>query len=311
MPYRAPHPEASALPPHLRVQPQAIPTGVAGARTWARELRCHQWLKNLLVLAVPAGADALGRTAVAGRAALALVVFCLLSSAVYLINDVVDVDEDRHHPVKRHRPIAAGQIGIPEALVAAGGCLVVGLISAALVDFQLLLLALAYAGLNLAYTSWARQVPIVDILAIAGCFLLRALAGGAATGLSISIWFVAVVTLAALFVAASKRYADVIDPAALRSRAVLRAYNAEILRRIGLGACAGALLAYALWSLTGGHADVPVLRVLSLVPFAAALIRYLKLARDGQGGAPEKLFLEDRQIQLAGLLWVMLFLAGA
>lgn len=302
---------APVLPPHLRLQDEEAASGLAGARTWARELRCQQWSKNLLVLAAPAAADALGHTVVAGRAALAFVVFCLLSSAIYLLNDIVDVDEDRRHPVKRHRPVASGLIGVPEALIAAGGCLLVALISAAMVDARLLLIAVAYAGLNLAYTSWARSVPIVDIAAVAACFLLRAVAGGAATGIPLSPWFVAVVTLTALLVAAGKRYADVIDPSARRSRAVLRRYDALLLRRIGVGACIGALLAYTLWAVGGGAADVPALRQLSLLPFAAALLRFLKLAGDGEGSAPEKLMLEDRVLQLTGLLWVLLFLAGA
>lgn len=307
----APHFQPSTLPPHLRLQPEETVTGVAGTRTWARELRCHQWVKNLLVLAAPAAADALGHTVVAGRAALAFVIFCLLSSAIYVLNDIVDLDEDRRHPVKRNRPIAAGQIAIPEALVAAGGCLLVALISAALVDIRLLLIALAYAGLNLAYTSWARGVPILDIAAVAGCFLLRALAGGAATGVHISTWFVVVVVMAALLVATGKRYADVLDPKARRSRAVLRRYDPQILRRIGLAAGGGALVAYILWAVVGGHTDVPALRELSLLPFAGGLLRYMKLAADGQGGSPEILFLQDRQIQLCAVMWIMLFLAGA
>ncbi|HET9719779.1 MAG TPA: decaprenyl-phosphate phosphoribosyltransferase [Solirubrobacteraceae bacterium] len=299
------------MPSQARVHPEPAATGIAGARTWALQLRCHQWAKNLLVLAAPAAADALGHSVVAARAALAFVVFCLLSSAVYLLNDIVDLEEDRRHPVKRHRPIAAGVIGIPEALIAAGGCLLVALVTAALVDARLLLIAVAYAGLNLAYTSWARRVPIVDICAIAACFVLRALAGGAATGIGISSWFILVVTLGALLVAAGKRYADVVDSAARRSRAVLRRYDPHTLRRIGAGSAAGAILAYALWAVDGGPTDVPVLRILSLLPLAAAIIRYLRLAGDGRGGAPEKLLVEDRQLQLTCLLWMVLFLAGA
>ncbi len=206
---------------------------------------------------------------------------------------------------------ASGLITGPEAVIAAGGCLLVAFVSAAMVDVRLLLIVVAYAGINLAYTSWARRVAILDIVVVATCFLLRALAGGAATGISLSPWFVIVVTLTALLLAAGKRYADVIDPTARRSRAVLRRYNPDFLRRIGIASCAGALLAYALWALGAGHTDVPALRELSLFPFAACLARYLKLADAGQGGAPEKLFLEDRQIQLAGLLWLMLFMAGA
>jgi decaprenyl-phosphate phosphoribosyltransferase len=281
------------------------------ARVWIRELRCRQWIKNLLVFAAPAAADALGNSFVAGRAALAFVVFVLVSSATYLGNDVVDLEEDRRHPVKRHRPLAAGEIPVPDALIAAAGCLVVALVTAAMVDVRLLLIVLVYAGVNLAYTGWGRRIPVADLVFIATCFLLRAVAGGVATGIPVSPWFIAVVMLGALLVAAGKRYGDLLDPLARRSRSVLRSYSPQLLRRIGLTACAGTLAAYALWAVAGGPTDVPALREFSLVPFAAAILRYCRLVADGAGGAPEQLFLEDRLLQLAGVVWLMLFLSGA
>lgn len=293
------------------MHPELQATDPVGARTWALELRCHQWVKNLLVLAAPAAADSLGHSVVAARTALAFVVFCLLSSAVYLLNDIVDLEEDRRHPVKRRRPIASGAIGIPDALIAAAGCLLVALVTAALVDARLLLIAVTYAALNLVYTSWARSVRIADIAAVAGCFLLRALAGAAATGIALSSWFVLVVALGALLVAVGKRYAEATNSATRRSRAVLRRYDLRSLRRIGIGSATGLLVAYALWTLDGGPTDIPALRVLSLLPLAVTLLRYLKLASEGQGAAPERLLLEDRQIQLSAVLWALLFLIAA
>lgn len=310
-PYMAPPSTVPAAAQNPRVQTKPVRTDVAGARTWAVQLRCHQWVKNLVVLAAPVAAGSLGDSLVLARAALAFVVFCLLSSAVYLCNDVVDLDEDRGHPTKRHRPVAAGLIAIPEALIAAAGCTLVAMVTAALVDARLLLVAVAYAGLNLAYSSWARRVPILDIAAVAGCFVLRALAGGAATGIGISGWLILVVMLAALLISAGKRHAEIIDRAARRSRASLRRYNVRVLRRIEIGSSTGATLAYSLWALGGGPAGVPALRALSCVAFAAVLIRYVKLAGEGQGGAPDRLLLDDRQLQLSALLWGLLFLIGA
>lgn len=303
--------EPVAPPPTPGFSPAETLDGAASAQVWIRELRCRQWIKNLLVFAAPAAADALGHTVVAGRAALAFVVFVLVSSATYLGNDVVDLEEDRRHPEKRHRPLAAGKITIPDALIAAAGCLLVALVTAAMVNAQLLLIVLVYAGVNLTYTAWARRVPIADLVFIAICFLLRAVGGAVATGIPLSPWFIAVVTLAALLVAAGKRYADLVEPLARGSRAVLRSYNPSLLRAIGIGACAGTLLAYALWAVAGGPTDVLALRELSLLPFGAAIFRYCRLVQDGAGGAPEKLFLEDRLLQLAGVVWLMLFLTGA
>jgi decaprenyl-phosphate phosphoribosyltransferase len=303
--------EAPSLPHDLRVHPESLATGPAGARTWALELRCHQWVKNLLVLAAPAAVASLGQSVVAARAALAFVVFCLMSSAVYLLNDVVDMEEDLRHPLKRHRPIASGLIGIPEALIAAAGCGVIALITAALVDAQLLLVVMAYAGLNLLYTSWARRVPVLDIGLVAACFLLRALAGAAATGVGISGWLALAVTLGALLVAAGKRYGEIADRAARRSRSVLRRYSPQTLRRIGAGAGIGTIISYAVWTLAGGPHGIVGLRMLSILPFAVALIRYLKLVGQGLGGTPDRLILEDRHLQLAALAWALLFFAGA
>ena len=296
--------DPSVLPPHLRLYPEDQGTTLGAAQVWLRQLRCRQWTKNLVVLAAPAAAAALGHTFVAGRAALALVVVCLLSSAAYLINDLFDLEEDRRHPVKCHRPVASGAISAP-------GCLLVALVTAAIVDVQLLLLALAYTGVNLAYSGWARAVPVLDIAAVAVLVLLRTLAGGAATGLSTSPWLIAAITLAAFLVAADQRYAQIHDPTARRSRPVLRNYRAGLLRRIGLVACAGTVLAYALWVLSAGAAGTPALRDVSLVPFAVAVLRYGQMAAQGGGEAPARRFSVDRPLQLAAALWLLLFLAGA
>lgn len=303
--------DPSFLPPHLRLFPEHEDTTLGAAQVWLRQLRCRQWPRNLVVLAAPLAAAALGHTFVAGRAALALVVLCLLSSAAYLVNDLFDLEEDRRHPVKCHRPLAAGAISAPEALIAAAGCLLVALVTAAMVDVELLLLALAYTGVNLAYSGWARGVPVLDIAAVAVLFLLRALAGAAAAGLSASPWLLAAITLATFLVTAGQRYAQIHDPIARRSRPVLRDYRAGLLRRIGLVACGGTVLAYALWVLSTGAPGTPVLRDLSLVPFAVAVLRYGQLTARGGGETPGALFSVDRPLQLAAALWLLLFLAGA
>lgn len=263
------------------------------------------------MLAAPAAADKLGHRDVLTSALVALIVFCLLSSAVYLINDVRDAAEDRRHPVKCNRPIASGALGASEATVAAFGCLVLALVSAWAVRPALAGVVFTYAVLNYAYTTWLRRVAIADIAAVAGCFVLRAVAGGVATGVALSHWFVLVVSFAALFVAAGKRYADIIDPAARGSRGVLRQYDPDFLRLVIGIACAVALGAYALWAFQGGHADIVLARQLTLVPFMLALLRYALLLSAGEGGAPEAVIFRDRFMQLAGLSWVVLFMVGA
>jgi decaprenyl-phosphate phosphoribosyltransferase len=283
----------------------------AGRRAWLRAIRVRQWTKNLLVFAAPAAADTLGHPDVFARALLAFVVFCLLSSGVYLLNDARDAEDDRSHPVKRHRPVASGAISVRAATTAGAGAVLLGIGLALLVSPGLAAVAAGYAALNIAYTTSLREVAVADIASIAGSFVLRAVAGGIACGTGVSRWFILVVSFAALFVAAGKRYADLLDPAARRSRRVLDEYSQEFLRLVIAVACAVALAAYSLWAFDSGRTDIVLCRELTLVPFTLAILRYGLIVTAGRGGAPEATIFSDRFMQLAGAAWALLFLLGA
>jgi decaprenyl-phosphate phosphoribosyltransferase len=244
---------------------------------------------------------------VAGRVALAALAFCLLSSGAYLLNDLRDAPEDRKHPVKRHRPIASRTIAPGRALIVAVFAIAGGLALSATLGPASLAFAGASVGLNFAYTTWLRRVAIADITAIAGAFVIRAAAGGAAAGVPISRWFIVVVSFSALFVAAGKRYADFIDPASRSSRPVLDEYNADFLRMVIGVASAVALGAYCLWAFGGPRSPW---RVATILPFTVALLRYGLLVTGGRGGAPEEILLRDRFIQLTGAAWLLTFALG-
>jgi decaprenyl-phosphate phosphoribosyltransferase len=278
-----------------------------GIRAWVRVVRVRQWTKNLLVFAAPAAAGTLGGPGVLVRAFVAFLVFCLLASGAYLINDARDAPEDRRHPVKRHRPIASG--AVPAEMATAVGAIFValGIWLALAVSVDLCITAVAYAALNVAYTTWLRQVAIADIAAIAAAFVLRALGGGIAAQVPISKWFILVVSFAALFVAAGKRYADFLDPETRRSRRVLEQYTAEFLRLVIGVCCAGALGAYSLWAFAAG---VPLARELTIIPFILAMLRYGLLVTSGSGGEPETVIFGDRFMQMAGAVWVVMFGLG-
>jgi decaprenyl-phosphate phosphoribosyltransferase len=203
-----------------------LPRPPGGLRAWARAARIHQWAKNLLLFGAPLAAGALGHLRPLERTAMAFLAFCLLATGAYLINDLRDLAEDRRHPVKRHRPIASGAVRPGHALLAGLAAIALGLALSATVSWSLAAAAGGYALLNVAYTVVLRRIAIADICAIAGAFLLRAVAGAVAAGVPSSPWFVVVVSFAALFVAAGKRYADYLDPAARRSRPVLEQYTA-------------------------------------------------------------------------------------
>lgn len=302
-------------------RPTAASRGALGARRpgiVARRVlvsaRPRQWIKNGLVFLAPAAAAVLGRASALEATVEAFVVFCLLASATYLGNDVRDRRRDRLHPTKRTRPIAAGLLSPALALLAASGFVTTALTIAWLVRPVLFVVALAYLLLTLGYCLGLKAVPILECLLVAGGFLLRGLAGGAATGVAISAWFLTVVSLVALLVVVGKRYAEHRAQGATRdaTRTVLARYSETALRRSIILASVAAAAAYALWAIGPRvQAEAVPWALLSSAPFALALARYWWLVRGGSGEAPEALLFEDRALQLLGIAWLASFLLAA
>ena len=264
--------------------------------------RPRQWIKNALVIGAPAAAGALGRDDVPAHVGLAFTAFCLLSAGIYAINDVRDAPEDRLHPTKRFRPVAAGELH-PQAATALGVTLLIcGLALCAAAAPLVALIGVGYVALTLSYTLVFRHMFVVDIVAIAGGFVLRAVAGGAASGVPLSRWFLLVVCGGALFVAAAKRYGELRREDARRR--VLDSYTPALLHAILLGAAAITMIAYLVWAFQPAPA---AWRALTCLPFAACLLRYGALVRAGAGESPEDVLLANRPLQLAGLMWLVLF----
>ena len=279
------------------------------ARAALVTLRPKQWIKNALVVAAAGAAGAFGRDHVPIRVGIAFVAFCLLASGIYALNDVRDAPEDRLHPRKRYRPVAAGELD-PRLATALGiALLVAGLVMCVLLRPLLGLVGLGYVVLTVSYTVALRHIVILDIAAIAGGFVLRAVAGGVAAPVTLSRWFVLVVTAAAVLVAAGKRYAELrrTVQTGADGRRVLARYSLARLRLIISGSAGVALFAYSVWAFSLPDIDDVPWRPLTIIPFAVCLIRYGKLVRSGSGEAPEELLLSDRWLQLAGLAWLVLF----
>lgn len=275
-----------------------------------RACRPRQWVKNLLVVLAPAAAGALARPGVVAVVIAALVAFCLLSSAAYLVNDVRDREQDRRHPRKSRRPIAAGELPPRRALRVAAILAVVGLAISLAVRPSLAAAAACYLALTTSYSLWWRQIAVLDIVAVTGGFLLRAVAGGAAADVPLSRAFLVVSTACALFVVAGKRYAELVtaERAGTRARPTLRRYSARSLRRLMAAAGALGCIAYAQWSFARPY-GWPWL-ALSLLPFALWLARYSMLVDAGSGEAPEDLILHDRTLLALGAVWLALFAGG-
>jgi decaprenyl-phosphate phosphoribosyltransferase len=268
-----------------------------------------QWTKNALLLAAPTAAGLITVPAVAARVAGALVAFCMLSSATYLLNDVRDRDQDRRHPRKRLRPIAAGLVPVRAALILAVVLGAGGLALAAVIRPELALVGCGYLALTASYSLWLRRVIVIDIAAIAAGFVLRAAAGGVAAGVSLSRWFLVVTTCGAVFVVAGKRHAELFGRARdAGTRATLRLYSERALRVLLALAATGMLAGYAIWAFQRPE-DGPWYEV-GAIPVVLWLARYLTLVLRGGGEAPEELILRDPGLLALTLAWTGLFLGG-
>lgn len=274
--------------------------------------RPRQWVKNLLVFGAPATGGVLLESGALASALLAFGAFCLAASGTYFINDVVDAPADRQHPVKRLRPIAAGLLAPPLAAAIGGGLILAGLATAFAGGGALLLGVLSgYVAITLAYTFRLRDIALLDLGAITGGFLLRAVAGGVATGVSLSEWFLIVASFGSLFLAAGKRHAEYVRLGAERGnhRASLDEYSEPFLRFIQYSASTITIAAYTLWAFEGA-AGGSVWSGLSIIPFVLGTFRYALLLDKGRGGAPEDAILADAPLMMLGLLWVLLVAVG-
>lgn len=278
-------------------------------RVLLRACRPRQWSKNLLLLAAPSAAGVIAVPVVGRDVAVAIVAFCLLSSATYLLNDVRDRHQDRLHPRKRDRPVAAGQLSPRAALGLAAALGVCGLALAAAVRLELAAVGCAYLALTATYSLWWRRIILLDIGAVAGCFVVRAVAGGVAADVPLSRWFLVVTSCCAVFVVAGKRHAELVDGARpALTRVALRRYSSSVLRAVLAAAAGGALVAYAVWAFR--RPEHGPWYELSIVPFVIWLGRYGALLRRGEGEAPEELILHDWTLLLLSLAWTVLFLCG-
>ncbi len=287
------------------------PAAVAMAAALLRACRPRQWAKNVLVVAAPGAAGILTHPEVAGQVAGTFVAFCALSSATYLFNDVRDRAEDRAHPRRRARPVASGELPVAVAGGAAAVLVLAGLALAAVVRPGVALVGLAYVLLTGSYTLWLRSVAVADIAAVAGGFVLRALAGGVATAVPVSRWFMLVTSFGALFLVAGKRYAELREgEGTVLVRAALRGYSVEYLRFVlGLAATV-TTTAYCLWAFQRSHNTRLSWYELTVVPFVLWLLRYALLLDRGRGEAPEDLVLRDGFLLGMSAAWVAVFVCG-
>jgi decaprenyl-phosphate phosphoribosyltransferase len=287
----------------------AVPARRSRVPAVIRAVRPRQWIKNVLVFSAPLAAGRLLEQGVLVSSLLAFVSFCLVSGAVYLINDIRDVEEDRQHPRKQFRPIAAGELRIGTAWTLAVVLGVAGLAIGYLTGIGLGVTVTVYLLLQIGYSSFLKHQPIVDLAMVAGGFLLRAIAGGVASHLELSQWFLLVASFGSLFMVSGKRYSEMIALGAdAGTRRSLASYTDSYLRFTWMLSAVMVLISYSLWAfdnLFRGPLGVGWTAI-SIAPFTLGLLQYAREIDAGEAGEPEDVVLRDRVLQVLGLIWVII-----
>jgi decaprenyl-phosphate phosphoribosyltransferase len=310
----APSSPASSRPGSRRAPvPGWLPAWLAWPADLLRAARPRQWPKNLLVFAAPLAGASTGRDDGPAYALVAAAAFCAASVAVYLVNDVLDADRDRRHPVKRLRPIAAGDIQPSHAVLVAVVCAAAAVTAGPAFRIpQLALIVAAYLALSLLYCLVLKHVPVLELVFVASGFMLRVLGGAAATHVPPSVWFLLVCSLGALLVATAKRFTEltVLGDRAVQHRPAMRWYRPGALRLTQRLTTVAMIIVYVLWALEEHGTWLRGWHLASAVPLAAALARFSWLTSRPTTRAVEDLLTRDTVIVVFELLWLLLFAAG-
>jgi 4-hydroxybenzoate polyprenyltransferase len=276
-------------------------------------MRPRQWAKNLFVFAGLLFAQKLFTGPAAALAVAAFVLFCALSGAMYLLNDVADREQDRLHPKKRERPVASGRLSVPVAVAAAVVLIVAALGASVAISPRFAGVAAAYALLLTAYSVWLKHLVLVDVLVVAVGFVLRAVGGAVAIDVEISGWLLICTILLALFLALGKRRHEylALGGEAARHRPILAEYSAALLDQMIAVVTASAVTAYALYTMSPETVAKFHTHLLpATLPFVLyGIFRYLYLLyRKDLGGNPSELFLHDAPLLVNTFLWFLVVL---
>lgn len=271
-------------------------------------MRPKQWTKNALLFVGLIFAFKLGDARLVALSGLGFVLFCLLSSAMYLINDLADLEQDRQHPLKKHRPLAAGLLSPKLAGVVAGILLCASLPISFVLGTGFGFVALAYVVLTLAYSSFLKHVVIVDVFTIAAGFVLRGMAGALAIDVPISPWLYVCTILGALFLALTKRRHELLllNDGAGAHRRILEEYTPYLLDQMIMIVTSTTLIAYSLYTFSAENLPKNHAMMVTIPFVLYGIFRYLYLAHQKDaGGSPEDVLLRDRPLLADIVLWAI------
>jgi 4-hydroxybenzoate polyprenyltransferase len=306
--------ETTDSPTHPEDQLAPIVPNESFARAWFRLLRPRQWAKNALLLLPFAFtvdlawdlSDPSRALALLKFAGIAFLAFCALASAGYIINDLLDMTRDRAHPSKRFRPLASGRVSPTLAVLAATFLFVVSVVGTFAINIPTGLVGVGYVVLTLGYSALLKHVLILDVIAVAGGYVLRVFAGAVAIDVPISPWLYLCTILGALFIAIAKRRAEVqvLEGAGPDHRPILDGYTLPLLDQFNAVVMPSTLMAYALYTFTA--VNLPDQMMLTIPFVIYGIFRYLYLSHaKGLGGAPEEVLLKDPPLLLTVAGWVV------
>jgi 4-hydroxybenzoate polyprenyltransferase len=277
--------------------------GLAGALL--EEMRPRQWTKNVLLFAGLVFAIKLTDPTAQRSALLGFGLFCAVSSAAYVLNDIADLEQDRRHPRKRTRPLASGRIKRWQAMVLGAVLLLGGVLGAFALNLSFGLITLAYVLLNVGYNAGLKHVVLVDVFCLASFFVMRAVAGALAIAVPISPWLYLCTVLGALFLGLAKRRHELIllGDEARHHRQILSEYSAGLLEQLITIVTASLVMAYSLYTFSAENlpADHSMMVTIPIVVFGIFRYLYLVHQREG-GGSPEELLLADRPLAASVVL---------
>ena len=278
-----------------------------------RLLRPGQWVKNLFLFIPIFFSGELADELKLKHTVLAFLSFCFTASAIYVINDLKDIDSDRQHPTKNKRPLASGEVTIPQALILFGLSLISGLLLAySTSNYYFCFIILFYFFLNLAYSFGLKKISILDILIVATGFVLRTIAGGLVAGVQVSQWMVVMIFLLALFLAIAKRRDDLIvfEQSGKIMRKSIEHYNLDYINAVLMMISAVIIVAYLMYVISPEvisrfHSQHLYLTSIFVI---AGIMRYLQITLvENKSGSPTKILYTDNFIRFIVAGWVAVF----
>lgn len=274
-----------------------------------KSLRPQQWIKNFFIFAAIIFSQNIFNLPLLLKAVIAFIAFCVLSSSLYILNDLKDLEEDKHHPIKSKRPLASGRLKKSHAILSFVILSSLGFILAVTLNRNFFIIALVYFILQIAYSFRLKHVVILDVFVIAAGFLIRVVAGGLAIEVSLSSWLLICTTLLALFLALGKRRHELVllEEEASAHRPILEEYNPYFLDQLIAVVTASIVIAYCLYTIDAKTvAKFGTTNLLYTVPFVFyGIFRYLYLIHQkSKGGSPETLILKDKPLLIDIFLWI-------